>query len=338
MGISKELAFTFDDISILPTDTSTIMSRQDVDTSTMLHDIEIPMPLISASMSVFDVKDGAIYLDFARHMYHAGGLHIFSRRSSLYERTEVANELNEEGVEYGISVSLAEFLSMRHILEDLHCFVSIDIANGAILPDVSDWKGKYPLIVGNFGSPAAIKKSGGYVIQKYGLGNGSACSTRLVTGVGVPQAWLLNEIEEHKGLLVNSSPIISDGGINTVGDFCKALALGADAVMVGGLLAGAEETPGEPVKHGNRWYKPYHGEASYEAKKTKSFIEGVSGWVPYDGKSIYDLVDEFSDGLRSCMSYVGVEDLIELQRDVAFVRVSPAARKENGIRVFQSED
>ncbi|MFA5626178.1 MAG: IMP dehydrogenase [Thiohalomonadaceae bacterium] len=337
---SPKVAFTFDDIAIMPAVYSKVKSRHDVDTTGMLHDIELPLPLLSASMAAFDVLDGGIYLDFAKHMYHAGGMHVFSRRNSFYERVEVASELYDEGIEYGIAVSLFEFISYRNILENLHCFISIDIANGAILPDFHDWSGKYPLIVGNFGNPKApmlrLREDDSkdtYTIYKLGVGSGSACTTRQVTGVGTPQAWLISEARKYDV----SAAIISDGGVNTPGDFCKALALGADAVMCGSTLAAARETPNEPVKIGDRWYKPYSGEASSEAKGGSSFIEGVSGFVQYEDKSVYDLLDEFSDGLKSSMTYVGVDNLIDFPDAAEIVMVSPTAVKENGVRVYHDE-
>lgn len=333
MFYTPELTYTFDDIAILPSVRSSVATRRGVDISTLLLDVELPLPVLSASMSVFDLdKTGRIYLDFARHMYHAGGLHIFSRRSSFVDRTEVTSELNEEGVEYGIAVSMQEFAIYRSMLEKLHCFVSVDIANGAILPDVGHWDGLYPLIIGNFGHPraSAERSNDKNVIHKYGIGGGAACTTRLVTGAGVPQAWLVANASEENTTVCK----ISDGGVKSVGDICKALALGADAVMCGAMLAGARETPGAPVKLDGKWYKPYNGEAAASAKTEGDYIEGLDGYVPYEDKSIYDLLDSIGDGLRSSMSYVGAVDLLSYRRLATFVRVTPSAKLENGGRIY----
>lgn len=333
MEILNEVTFTFDDLLILPAATSEITSRRSVDTSTFLFDVELPFPLISASMSVFDMTpEGEISVNFAREIYKAGGLHIFSRRTPLDARLSAATELSDEGVEVGIAVSLFEFTLYRAVLEDSNFFISIDIANGAIIPEINDWSGHYPLIVGNFGNADAVYRNELNVIQKYGIGGGSACSTRLVTGVGAPQAWLIKKVSDT----LTNRYFIADGGVKTVGDFSKAVALGADAVMVGSLLAGASETPRDPVKIDGKWYKPYHGEASAAAKDTNRFIEGVEGFVLYEGKSIHDIVNEFSDGLRSAMSYVGARDLLEFRYDSRAVRVSPATVYENGTRIYAS--
>lgn len=332
MEISNEVAFTFDDILILPTERSPITSRRSVDTSTILYDLELPMPIISASMSAFDVDPvGEISLEFAREMYKAGGLHIFSRRTPLDERMSAAKDLNDEGVEVGVAVSLSEFTLYRGMLEDSNMLISVDIANGAIIPEVPDWSGHYPLILGNFGTPDAVARNDGNVVWKMGVGSGSGCSTRGVTGVGAPQAWLIDRTYTR---LESGSYFISDGGIKSVGDFSKAMALGADAVMIGGMLASARETPKPPVKIGDRWYKPFHGEASLAAKPEGRFIEGVAGFVPYEDKSIHDIINEFSDGLRSAMSYVGAYDLIEFRYDSRAVRVTPSVRLENDTRLY----
>jgi len=318
--------FTFDNILIKPKSKSRVKSRAMVDTTTAFYDIELPMPVLSASMSLFDTSDtdsNDIFWGFAEAMYAAGGLHVLSRGSTLHERLAASQVLPDSGIEFGIAVSYQEFQVHQATLEDTEAFISIDIANGSIIEDI-DWQGKYPLILGNFGNPGVLQRRDlkGELIYKFGIGSGSGCTTRLVTGVGAPQGWLIQEATRW-----HDKPIISDGGVKNVGDFVKAVALGADAVMLGRLFAGAKETPWEPVKIQGRWYKPYRGMASAEEKKINSYVEGVSGYVPYEDKSVKDIMQELSDGLRSAMAYVDALDLPEFQSQVEFFRVSEEDRE-----------
>jgi IMP dehydrogenase len=173
---------------------------------------------------------------------------------------------------------------------------------------------------------------------KVGIGPGSICTTRVVTGVGMPQITaIMNAVAaaEKAGI-----PVIADGGIRLSGDIAKALAAGAHSVMLGGLFAGLDESPGELVLHSNRRFKVYRGMGSegamnagsadrYSQVGSKKFVpEGVEGRVPYRG-TLSDFVYQMIGGLRSAMGYCGCKTIEEFRCDTRFVRVSAATVVEN---------
>lgn len=331
--------YSFDDILIKPKPYSSVKSRKDVDiSSTLYRDIRLVAPIISSSMSAFDTFHNSreIYYQFAVAMYEAGGMHIFSRATLFSDRIRAVTNLCNSGVTCGMAVSISEFETFRDELFSLppNSVVSIDIANGAILENIS-WGGDYSvphptLFIGNFGSPNAVVRRDllGQIAFKLGIGSGSGCTTRVATGVGAPQAWLI-----HESSKISRKPIISDGGIDKPSDFVKAIALGADFVMMGKLLASAKETPWAPVKIDGKWYKPYRGMASKEEKRVTEHIEGQSGYLPYEEKTLYDTVCELREGLSSAMSYSDSSTLGDFRQRAEFLKVTPATLVENGPRL-----
>jgi IMP dehydrogenase len=337
--------FSFDDILIKPASYSRVKSRNMVDTSMTLEGgISLDIPLISASMSLFDTispydEEPKPYLGFAIAMAESGGMHIFSRGVSFDKRVDAVEEIRNMGLNVGIAVGIDEFLQNKYLLENLGVLVSIDIANGSIIESLV-WRGEKPLVIGNFANELASqpiidvdnfskkRRFEGNVILKYGIGNGSACSTRLMTGVGYPQAGLLYSLKN------SDYPIISDGGINTIGDFCKSIALGANLVMTGRLLGHAKETPWNIVNISGTQYKPYRGMASREEKRSKKFVEGESGFIPYLEKTVKEIVYDFSDGLKSAMAYCDAFSLDEFIAKASFIK-SPSAIHENQVRLVK---
>jgi IMP dehydrogenase len=162
-----------------------------------------------------------------------------------------------------------------------------------------------------------------------GIGGGSVCSTRIKTGFGVP---MLTSIQQ---CAKTDRSIIADGGIRTPGDVVKALAFGADFVMIGGLLAGTRPTPGDPVTKDGRRVKEFRGMASQEAQN--SYIGGVPDWRTAEGVSTYvdyrededEIVADIIGGLRSGLTYGGARSVPELQRKLEYMIVSPAGRQES---------
>lgn len=222
----------------------------------------------------------------------------------------------------------------------------LDIAHGhntRALEMIKILKKKFPgveIVGGNVATAsgaADLIKAGADAI-KIGVGPGAACTTRIVTGVGVPQ---LTAIMEAAGVCKkNNIPCIGDGGIQSSGDLAKALAAGADTVMIGSLLAGCDEAPGEYILEDGVGHKLYRGMASRDAGEAKmqldgSFAdgayrapEGKSGKVPYRGNG-KKLVDELISGLRSSMSYLGAKSILEFQKNAEFIRITQAGLKES---------
>lgn len=213
--------------------------------------------------------------------------------------------------------------------------ITIDIAHGHHLKmkqqieNVRGWIHKHGLdkqidiIAGNVCTEEAVEQlaSWGANIIKVGIGPGSACTTRIMTGYGVPQFSAILDCSKMKHDL--GVKIIADGGISTVGDIAKALAAGADAIMTGSLFAGTKESPGPKLRRGNypneTFYKSYMGSASYESKlnteDTGRHTEGVSMDIPYKGAVMY-AVKEIHDGLCSAFSYAGAVNLEEFHSKV----------------------
>jgi IMP dehydrogenase len=228
--------------------------------------------------------------------------------------------------------------------------VAIDTAHGhtsRVMDAIREVKRKLPemqLLAGNVatGEGAHDLIALGIDGLKVGIGPGSICTTRVVTGAGVPQitaiaeAWLA-----AKG---SGVPIIADGGIKFSGDITKAIAAGASAVMIGGLFAGTEESPGETILYQGRTFKSYRGMGSIgameagsadryaqeDAEQGKSVPEGIEGQVPYKGP-LSGLVEQLVGGLRSGMGYCGCSNLKELQERSKFIRISQAGLRESHV-------
>lgn len=224
--------------------------------------------------------------------------------------------------------------------------ITVDTAHGHsknVVAAIKDIKEKYPdlqIIAGNIATAEAAKDliEAGADAIKVGIGPGSICTTRVVTGIGVPQITaIINCVEEAKK---HDIPVIADGGIKYSGDITKALACGASVIMAGSLFAGTEESPGETILFEGRQYKEYRGMGSLAAMKdgsgdryfqtnTKKYVpEGVEGRVDYKGP-VGEVVYQLLGGLKSGMGYVGSKDLNELYEKAKLVKISPASLIEN---------
>jgi IMP dehydrogenase len=201
------------------------------------------------------------------------------------------------------------------------------------------------VVAGNIATGAGAKAlidSGADAI-KVGIGPGSICTTRIVAGVGVPQ--LTAVMDAVEAARASDTPVIADGGIKYSGDLAKALAAGADCAMIGSLLAGTDETPGEVFLYQGRSYKTYRGMGSVSAMSRgsadryfqqdikdslKLVPEGVEGQVPYKGAAS-TVLHQLAGGLRAAMGYVGAKDLNELHEKAEFVRISSAGLRESHV-------
>ena len=224
--------------------------------------------------------------------------------------------------------------------------ITVDTAHGhskGVLDAVSRIKSNYPdlqVIAGNVATAEAtidLIKAGADCI-KVGIGPGSICTTRVVTGIGVPQITAVMNCS--KAAAEYEIPVIADGGVKYSGDITKAIAAGANVVMAGSLFAGTEESPGEEVLYEGRRYKEYRGMGSmgamdsgsrdrYFQEDTKKYVpEGVEGRVHYKGK-LGDVVYQLIGGLKSGMGYVGAKDISELQEKSRMIKITAASLVEN---------
>ncbi|MGH9747799.1 MAG: IMP dehydrogenase [Candidatus Acidiferrales bacterium] len=228
--------------------------------------------------------------------------------------------------------------------------LAIDTAHGhttRVMDAIRAVKKKFPeiqLLAGNVATAEGARDliSLGIDGLKVGIGPGSICTTRVVTGAGVPQITAI--LECARAAKNTGVPIIADGGIKFSGDITKAIAAGAAAVMIGGLFAGTEESPGETILYQGRTFKSYRGMGSLGAMEAgsadryaqetadrgKSVPEGIEGQVPYKG-ALSALVDQLVGGLRSGMGYCGAENLKDLQEKSRFIRISSAGLRESHV-------
>jgi IMP dehydrogenase len=227
--------------------------------------------------------------------------------------------------------------------------VIVDTAHGhsrGVLDTVKSVKDAFPsidVVAGNIATAEAAKAllEAGADAVKVGIGPGSICTTRVIAGVGVPQLRAVMEVAE--ALKGTGVPLVADGGIRYTGDIVKALAGGGNTVMVGSMLAGTEESPGETIIYEGRRFKAYRGMGSVEAMQKgskdryfqdaeddlkKLVPEGISGRVPFKG-SIQEVMHQVMGGLRAGMGYCGSADLKELQEKGKFVRITSAGVKES---------
>lgn len=325
---------TFDDVLIMPA-RSDVRSRRDPKlTSKLTKNISLETPIISANM------DTITEYDMAFAMNQLGGLGILHRFISTEEQAAQARRLKEAGVK-NISASVGvgdDFKSRAQALVDAGTnIITIDIAHGHSVQmiETMKWlKDKFPqieLIAGNLATPDAARElieSGADAI-KVGIGPGSMCTTRIITGCGVPQMTaiaLCAEVAESYGV-----PVIADGGIRTSGDMVKAFASGASVVMLGSMLSGTIETPGE-IKNGK---KQYRGMASKSAQD--SWRGGVPEGMAPEGEStqvtvkghVKDVILEVTGGIRSGMSYVNATSIAEIKDKALFIEMSASGISES---------
>jgi IMP dehydrogenase len=339
---------TFDDVLIVPK-FSHLESRSQVNLSTNIRALQFSLPVISANM---DTVTGP---RLAQAMIQNGAQACLHRFGTIDQTIQdfLATKGYENKDPAMVSIGLGPMeLERAKALFDVgaHTFV-IDVAHGAQISVVKQVKalrellGRHVnLVVGNFASGASVETFIHYVGMdvdafKVGIGPGSACTTRIKTGVGYPQLSAIMDIT--RTLIQTGIPVIADGGIKKPGDIAKAIGAGASMVMLGGMLAGTEETPGELVMKGeggdwnvSKW-KKYRGSASLESYQAQGkeakhrAAEGESFLVPYKG-TVADVLQDIEGGLRSAMTYVGARNLDEFKRQCEFVRVSSSTIAENG--------
>ncbi len=212
--------------------------------------------------------------------------------------------------------------------------ICIDTANAnnlEVLKKTEQVKNKFDvfLIVGNTANGKTLKQlvDAGADAVRVGIGGGSVCTTSVQTGIGIGQVSSILDVyfaREENNLPIK---IIADGGIKNPGDVAKALALGADTVMLGRLLAGTREAPGEVIKYNDQLWKKYRGSASFGVKMKNEFIEGEETMVPYKGH-VKNVINAISDGVRSAMSYMNKLTIAELRQTESFAVLSNSSYLE----------
>jgi IMP dehydrogenase len=251
------------------------------------------------------------------------------------------------GAAVGIAVDTLD--RVQALVEAKVDLLVVDTAHGhsqGVLDMVSRLREAYPdvqLVAGNIGTAEAAVAliERGVDAVKVGVGPGSICTTRIVSGVGVPQITAIQDVA--RSCREAGVPLISDGGVKYSGDITKGLAAGASSIMIGSLFAGTDEAPGETILYQGRTFKSYRGMGSLGAMREgsrdryfqegendarKLVPEGIEGMVPFKGE-IAHLIAQLVGGLRSGMGYCGSVDIAALQRDARFTRISAAGLKES---------
>ncbi len=336
------LALTFDDVLLRPR-YSKIRSRKDVVLATKLSpkkNISLSLPFISANMDTITGEE------MAEAMAREGGLGVIHRFMTSEEQSAMVKRLKEKGLLVGAAfgVKNGEIKRAEQLFSAGADLLVLDIAHGHSALAIESIKGirkllpEVFLVAGNVATAQGVidlAKAGADVV-KVGIGSGSVCTTRVNTGFGVPQMTALWEcVPAARKMKVG---LIADGGIRSSGDIVKALAAGANAVMIGNILAGTNQTPGEKIMKQGVCFKKYRGMSSYEANLHRQdrsmnmeelIIEGVSGLVPCRG-DVHQIIHQLEGGLRSGLSYAGAENLSELRENAYFVKITSAGQKENG--------
>lgn len=339
MAVIRDKEFlTFDDVLIQP-QYSKILSREHISTASVFLGLNLELPIISSNMDYVTGPDMAIA------MYKAGGLGVLHRFAPWNKQLEDMGVVDRAGVPVAFSVGVrdADEAYMRAIQTRSlfnNVIICVDVAHGhheRVFETVAKLKivEGVTVIAGNVATQAGynyLRYAGADAI-KVGIGPGSVCTTREVTGVGVPQLSAIMECAEARDNGRIKTPIIADGGIKTSGDIVKALAAGADMVMLGNLLAGTTECPGDALESptGLR-FRPYRGQSIFGVNGLRYTPEGVSGYIEEKGP-VADVLRHLREGLRSGMSYAGAMNLEELRDGAIFIRVSSSTHIESGTRI-----
>ncbi|WP_308556693.1 IMP dehydrogenase [uncultured Lactobacillus sp.] len=352
---------TFDDVLLIPAESHVLPNE--VDLSTKLADnIKLNIPLISAGMDT--VTEGAMAIAMALQ----GGLGVVHKNMSIQAQAgEVANvksvvvpsgatkaavdDQNRLLVAAAVGVTSDTFERAEALLEAGADAIVIDTAHGhsaGVLRKIKEIREHFPkqtLIAGNVATGDATRAlfDAGVDVVKVGIGPGSICTTRIVAGVGVPQITAI--YDSATAAREYGKPIIADGGIKYSGDVVKALAAGGNAVMLGSMLSGTTEAPGEIFEDNGRKYKRYRGMGSVGAmaqahgssdryfqggvnEANKLVPEGIEARVEYKG-DVSDVVFQIDGGLRSGMGYCGAANIQQLIDKAQFVQITNAGLRES---------
>jgi len=345
MGVKfVENGLTFDDVLIVPK-RSSVYSRRDVSLRTRLvGDLTLGLPIISANM------DTVTELEMATAMAEAGGMGVIHRFVDDPETHAewVSSTPGHRFLAIGVKGADLEKIPLVEGLDG----VVIDVAHGhsdRVAETIAVLREGHPhlwIVAGNVATAEGawdLLEAGAHAV-KVGVGPGAVCTTRIVTGCGVPQLtavlkvraaidrWWDAERRKARPRVEHPPALIADGGIRNSGDIAKALVAGADSVMIGSLFAGTDEAPGAVIRENGHAFKLYRGMASQGAMDrvgSDRTPEGVSTLIPHKG-SVKTLLTQLEGGIRSALSYCNSASIADLhEQTIEMVKISPASVREN---------
>tara|TARA_B100001093_G_scaffold464688_1_gene481761 strand:+ start:298 stop:1377 length:1080 start_codon:yes stop_codon:yes gene_type:complete len=350
MELIKE-ALTFDDVLLLPRFSSVVPSQTNLNIN-LSHTIQLKLPFLSSAMDT--VTESKMAIAMAKN----GGLGVIHRNFKIQKQCNEVKKVKENNFKVGaaIGTSQNEILRAKKLIDNGVDLLVIDTAHGHsknvlfTLNKIKKFSKKIPICVGNIATGEAAKTlyNSGADILKVGIGPGSICTTRIVAGIGVPQ---ITAIINVKTTMKNKNiKIISDGGIKFSGDIIKAIAAGADAIMMGSIFAGTEESPGKKFKIKNKLYKLYRGMGSIGAMssgsseryfqknykdKSKFVPEGVESRVLYKG-NVDKIIYQLQGGLRSSMGYIGAQNIRDIIKKSKFIKITKAGFYESMVHSVET--
>lgn len=335
--VERSRGLTFDDVLLMPTHSEMSSRRAPQLDSKVTKNFTLKTPIISANM------DTVTEVEMAVKMAELGGMGILHRFMSPEDQVRQVKLMYERIKPLGLPVAASigvkeEGMKRADLLADAGVDIfTIDIAHGdsvMMLEVLAYVKKKYPhidVIAGNTAMPEGVRRliEHGADAVKVGIGPGSMCTTRIITGCGVPQltavAMCVLEARKH------NVPVIADGGIKTSGDIVKAFGAGAQTVMLGSMLSGCLETPGE-IEGGRKRYRGMaskDAQVSWRGELPKGMAaEGEARWVPCKG-SVENIVHELSGGIRSGMTYLNANSIAEINKNARFMEMTASGMIES---------
>ena len=343
MGTIKD-SLTFDDVTLVP-QYSSILPVDTITNSELSKNLNLKVPLLSSAMDTVTESKMAIAIS------KSGGIGVIHKNLSIEKQVREVQKVKNSKCLVGaaIGVNNQDIERAEELSKAKTDLIVIDTAHGhtkKVLTMIIKIRKKLKnstLCVGNIATGKAAKflADNGVDIVKVGIGPGSICTTRLVAGIGVPQLSAVMDVK--KALKKYKTKIISDGGIKFSGDLAKAVAAGADAIMIGSLFSGTMESPGKIIRYKGKLYKNFRGMGSvgamnagsadrYYQKKTKDISkyvpEGVEGMVKFKG-SVKEIIFNLVGGLKSSMGYMGAKTIRDLQKKRHFLKISKAGFYES---------
>ncbi len=339
-------ALTFDDVLLVPNYSEVVPTE--VDTAAFFTPkIKLKIPISSSAMDT--VTESAMAIALGKQ----GGIGVLHKNLNIENQAKAVSEVKAQGLPSAAAVgATGDFLDRAKALVGAGVDVLVvDTAHGhskRVIEAVREIKKKYrntiEIVAGNIATADGAKAliAAGADAVKVGIGPGSICTTRIVSGCGVPQITAISDVAA--ACKKTKTPVIADGGIKFSGDIAKALAVGASSVMLGSLLAGTDESPGQIFEEHGKKFKSYRGMGSLGAMNQgskdrygqdkvvggKLVPEGVEAKVAYKG-SVINIIEQLVGGLRSGMGYSGAKNIVDLQKKARFVRITPAGLKESHV-------